>query len=168
MQTVSIKIRGKTLRVPDDGTKADIARYLFRLPEGYTVSEVSNALGMAYSQAHSIHKKMALGGRPKPSDDNGWGDPKFGRKPKTKPTKAAVLKRAEKTLKRPKVSPRVGKLRTPGMPSDIDVGECANCTYDLVVRKLPSGLDLIHVNITPEEYLSTIQFCRAVPKVLLA
>lgn len=62
--------------------------------------------------------------------------------------------------------PRVGKLRTGNLPHDIDVGPCANCGHDLVVRRSPHGFMLVHVNSTAEEYLATIQFCQAVPERL--
>jgi hypothetical protein len=55
----SVSIRGKTVTLrPLLTTNAEAARELFALPAGYTVTEVSNALGMNYSQAHSIRKKM--------------------------------------------------------------------------------------------------------------
>lgn len=183
--TIPIKIRGKTLHVTH-GTKSRIARFL--LDEGYTVSEISKAVPMAYSQVHQIHKKdqavdanarnyavarktldpqAAL--KMKPSEiartveraqaADRWGDlppTAYQQKKAARPQKAKVL-------------PRVGKLRTPGLPSDIDVGPCANCGYDLVVTKGGStGYLLKHVNTTTEEYLAVTQFCNATPQVLLS
>lgn len=155
--TIPIKIRGKTLHF-STSSKAALARYL--LDEGYTVSEISKAVPMAYSQVHQIAQKE---GKVKPhagqtvfKGEDPWGKlPPRGRK-STKPAKL------------PKgVTNRVGKLRTPGLPSDIAVGPCANCAHDLVVRGGPTGFAIIHTNTTTEEYLAVTQFCVAVPEVLV-
>ena len=192
-KTTPIRIRGKTLYVSwqSGDPKSVLARYL--LDEGYTVNEISRAVPMAYSQVHSIYQKMpkrlqvavvgkantgktyllpaksatkskasredslirAHGMKPQEVDRRlAWDDLQFGRKKTTKPTKA-------------KLRPGIGKLRTPGLPSDIDVGECANCGHDIVVRRLPTGFTLIHTNISAEEHLAVTQFCTACPRVLL-
>ena len=145
-----ITIRGKPVTVAGK-SKADVARFL--LEGGYTVSEISKAVPMAYSQVHQLAKKLgSIATEP-------WGDPGLGRKAKTKPQSSKLLK--------PGTAPRVGKLRTPGLPSDVDVGECANCGYDVAIRKLVSGFAFIHINTSAEVYLAVTQFCTAMPKVLL-
>lgn len=175
-----IHIRGKIVALDAASfSKADLARALLDL--GYTVSEISKAVPMAYSQVHSIHQKdqqtdakaRASVSKPKASREDSlirahgmkpqevdqklaWTDPTFGRKKATKPAKSPMVSRA-----------RVGKLRTPGFPSDLTVGECANCGHDLVVRGLPTGFVLVHTNISAEEHLAVTQFCQAMPKVLL-
>lgn len=160
-----IRIRGKIANAPN-GSKADIARYL--LTEGYSVNEISKAVPMAYSQVHQLNQK-----RPKPSREDSlirahgmkpqeadrrlaWTDPQFGKRQPTKPSKSPMVSRS-----------RVGKLRVPGLSSDVAVGECVNCGHDLVVRPTPTGFVLIHVNTSAEEYLAVTQFCLSVPKVLL-
>lgn len=64
---------------------------------------------------------------------------------------------------------KVGKLRTPGLPSDTACGECANCGHDVVVRTEPTSGDMFlhHTGVSAEEYLSRVQFCHAVPRILL-
>lgn len=168
--------------------KSTIARLLFE--QGLSVSAVSHIIPMAYSQAHSVFASMprkststsgatrttvssrartstapsrtSSGARAAPAASDpapGWGlkpeeYAKF-RRPQTRPTKSPILNK--------KPNQRVGKLRTPGLPSDIDVGECANCGFDLVVRNDPTGYMLIHVNTSTEDYLKVTQFCNGVP-----
>lgn len=164
MRTVKVKIRGKTESFPETMTKADIARFLFSDDAGYSVNEVSKAVPMAYSQALTIRKKTqprpATKSKPKPTlEDHAREIPT-----------ARQAKRAAKPQKSTfGTTARVGKLRTGGLPSDIDVGPCANCGHDLVVRRGgAAGYLIIHVNTTAEEYLATTQFCQAVPEVLLS
>jgi len=158
MNIAQITIRGKVVRVVGSGSKADIARAL--LDEGYTVSEISKAVPMAYSQVHSIAQKTAK--QPESSGKAGLlPSPSWGRLPSPRP-------RSTKPVKvRPPLSPRVGKLRTPGLPSDTDLGPCANCGHDVALRPLPTGYTLIHINVSAEEYLATTQFCQAVPRSLI-
>lgn len=174
MAMTTIKIRGKTLPITVQ-SKADTARYLLR--QGFTVSEISKAVPMAYSQALTISKetpaeKMAASTKIMHKAGNQLAalqkdkpkvDPSWGELPKT----AHAQRQAHKPQKA-KLRPGIGKLRTPGLPSDVDVGECANCGHDVAVRRLPTGFALIHINISSEEYLSVIQFCQAMPKVLLS
>lgn len=196
-----VTIRGKTVRVLGSGSKSDIARAL--LDQGYTVSEISKAVPMAYSQAHSIAKSEAGQQRMKAAGAklrelqsspagkanaaairdlrerhkaynkaNNIPDPVIAR-PETRASARAAEAKAHRTLARvaagkmPKPRPGVGKLRTPGHPTDVLAGECANCGFDLAVRRGPVGFHLVHVNITAEEYLNTAQFCQAVPRRLL-
>lgn len=194
----SVTIRGKPIKLPKHlshpglgSTKSDIARYL--LGEGYTVSEVSKAIPAAYSQVHSIWKKLVPSGAAKSSGAGvsvestrlvnhphalGVKVPRSTQQAAVKATRAAdasaqrILRReraaeAEGRPAGPKTNPRVGKLRTGGLPRDIPVGECANCGYDLVVRGTPVGYVFTHVNATAEEYIATIQFCQAVPLKLV-
>lgn len=170
-------------------TKAEKARRLLKL--GYDVSAISRAVPMAYSQVHSIAKKEGI-------DATYHGTPgaqieravKASRRPATTATikvESAGMRQAtsnreawgklpptahsQRQARKPtktKLRPGIGKLRTPGLPSDIDVGECANCGHDVAVRRLPTGFALIHINATAEEYLKVIQFCTAMPKVLLS
>lgn len=176
-------------------SKADKARVLFRNGDGagggYTVTEVSKALGMAYSQAHSIFKSMDRAREPskrqappsrpgRPGKVNpGVGAhtlPRSGFKHTTEdletiakrdiPTARALAKNA-KAKKGQTPQRKTGKLRTPGMPSDIDAGPCANCQHDLAIRSNGGTWLLIHVNTTAEEYLATTQFCIAVPEALI-
>lgn len=151
-----------------NGKKSDTARAL--LAEGYSVSEVSKAIPAAYSQVLAISKKLkSTDPAPDPAAD--WG-PAANTPTRTslKPVKSKVLEdlRKGKPFKMPTANPRIGKLRLPGMPSDTDVGECINCGFDLVIRGDKTGFMLIHVGASAEDYLSTIQFCNAVPKVLRA
>jgi hypothetical protein len=152
----TITIRGKQIKVAGPHSKANLARRL--LAEGYTVSEISKAVPMAYSQVHKINKIQAGYEIVRPdAPSKAWGNlPPKGR-PATKPTKAKV---------RP-LNPRIGKLRTPGYPSDVAVGECLNCEHDLVIRGGPTGYMLTHINISTEEYLAVVQFCNAVPRALM-
>lgn len=87
-------------------------------------------------------------------------------KPVTSPVLDAIKKGKPVDLGR--LTGRVGKLRTPGLPSDTAIGECANCGFELVIRNGKDGLMLTHIGMSTEEYLSMIQFCQAVPKILLA
>lgn len=194
-------IRGKPLKFyPASPSKSDWARELLKL--GYTASEIANAVPMAYSQVHSIKKKLDA----ERFVDDVMGKVKQGKAvvmqmdtTKVLPHKApspigvstvrnvrgeakkaeAEKKSAQKVLDReraseaagkrpgPRAAPRVGKLRTGNLPNDIDVGPCANCGFDLVVRRGPYGLMFTHVNATSEEYLAKIQFCQAVPEKLV-
>jgi hypothetical protein len=160
-------------------TKAGIARSL--LVEGYSVSEISKAVPMAYSQVHSIQKQRLENANPGRERGRGAGLSVS----RGSATQATFTRASGSTAKAPRASQpssfqaaqkaqgfKVGKLRTPGAPSDIEVGECANCGFDLVVRRAPiagqTKLILVHVNILPDEYIHTVQFCQAVPKKLLA
>lgn len=173
---------------PDVTSKADKARILFRQGDGdggeYSTSEVSKALGMAYSQAHSVRKSLGQPpkakptpseritkrlARPMPVARSGYKHQAEDLETIAKrdvPTARQLAKSAK--VKKTGVTARVGKLRTPGHPTDIDVGVCANCGFDLVVRKGPPQYVLVHVNVTAEEYLAITQFCMATPEVLLA
>lgn len=171
-KTTLIKIRGKTLPVTWQPTqsKSDLARYL--LDEGYTVSEISKAVPMAYSQVHQLNKakgelkrhEIPKNTRHDHTVGTGWGN----LPPTARTQKKALKPQKLKPLQKTNVSPRVGKLRTPGLPSDIEVGPCANCGYDVALRRLSTGFALIHINISSEEYLAVAQFCSAVPQVLVS
>lgn len=169
----TVEIRGKKVKVPN-GTKADIARAL--LSEGYSVNEVSKAIPAAYSQVLAISKKATPTKTSEP-----WSKV---RERKGAPKRAAALtqqslediaqaiptaRQKDKARKGKKaVKPnRVGKLRIGNLPQDIGCGECANCGEDVVVRPGPNGYLFVHVNITPEEYLTVVQFCHAVPQMLI-
>ena len=168
-------IRGKPLKFyPASPSKSDCARELLRL--GYTVSEISKAVPMAYSQVHSIakasHPTEAAMQAGLPGQVRGLTPPKVAKAERTAALKVVERERANEQAGRPvgtglKPNPRVGKLRIGSLPSDMAMGECANCGYDLVVRKSPHGFMFVHVNATSEEYLATIQFCQAVPKSLI-
>jgi hypothetical protein len=169
----TITIRGKPVKIVA-GTKADVARDL--LARGYTVSEISKAVPMAYSQVHSIAKAVAPQESPRQLRT-------VAKKATTRyeaAVKRAETRTAHKVIEREKANeaagrpvgagskyPRVGKLRTGNLPQDIKVGECANCGHDLVVRRAPTGFMFVHVNATTEEYLRTVQFCLAVPNSLV-
>jgi predicted transcriptional regulator len=142
------------------GTKADVAREM--LDMGYSVSQISKAVPMAYSQVHSYLAKKGqtqqpsgvlrpLSAKVAPTEDNNAR------------RKALARSIVAKTPKLPVRSPLVGKLRTGNLTGDRDIGPCANCGHDLVVRKAPTGLMIVHVNITSDEYINTVQFCQAVP-----
>lgn len=159
------------------GTKASAARQL--LDEGFTVSQISKAVPMSYSQVHSINRAR---GEPEPAkakpikaaptkkttqqilESQATIDPRF----RTVQTRNADRRKLAEAQRIIKAVPRIGKLRTPGLPSDRAVGACANCSYDIVVRRLPTGYTLVHVNTTAEDYLKTVQFCQAVPESLIA
>lgn len=177
-----VTIRGKPVPVPT-GTKSDTARYL--LGEGYSVSEISKAVPMAYSQAHQIAKNQAEVARheiprdrPHSHTVRGTVETKairehFARRAKVEPAAPEWgdlpnTRKSTKPAKAKKLTPRIGKLRTPGLPSDIAVGTCANCGHDLVVRGGPTGYTFVHMNTTTEEYLAVTQFCNAVPLELIA
>lgn len=186
MASIKVKIRGRTMVFDAGTTKADIARTLFAdNAANYTINEVAKAVPMAYSQAMTIAKKMDGQTAPKKAKDplatpqareavakgrSEWGQSqKAPGKRTTKPMKSPVLDaiKAGKPVDIGRISGRVGKLRTPGLPSDTDVGECANCGFDLVVHLTKEGFILKHVGMSAEEYLQTVQFCQAVPKVLI-
>lgn len=198
MQTV-VRIRRKTHRFDPDWTKAKIARYLLAEDDNYTLTEISQAVPMAYSQVHSIAKAEGLTASApppaakKPQAQNTGeydqkkmlADIKTLRGPEPKPMRSGKYHRGssgrlteeEATTWEPpprakaskKTKPKIGKLRTPGLPSDIDVGACANCGHDIVVRQGGAeGYLLVHTNISAEEHLSTTQFCHAVPTALLS
>jgi hypothetical protein len=196
----TIPIRSRLVTVSGD-TKSDIARAL--LEKGFSVSEISKAVPMAYSQVHSIQKKRlqdANAGRPEPRAERGGEDrgpsserrgqsslagrgqtpPRDGAsrasngpaRQERSPQPTAAQARTRRPVAPPPPSPRVGKLKSGNAPSDIEVGECANCGFDLIVRRAPIAgrtvLLLVHVNITSDEYINTVQFCQAIPKRLLA
>jgi hypothetical protein len=186
----TVEIRGKPVKLASTGTNADLARALFNLPANYSVTEVSKALGMNYSQAHSIHKKLNTQSEGRFVAVSGTGrDSKVDFVPTTVPKKlpsgqyhkgagrgqrltedeAATWSPspARRPAKVIKGKVRDGRMRTGAGPKDVAAGECANCGYDLVVRPLPTGYSFVHTNATAEEYLATIQFCQAVPKSLL-
>jgi hypothetical protein len=156
------------------GTKANVAREL--LDRGYSASEISKAVPMAYSQVHSIQKQRLENGTTgpereysaavRPSTPAPQRASRLGAaRASGRPEKASSIPLQAATRKAQGL--KVGKLRTPGYANDREVGECANCGHDLVVRDNGPQVMLIHVNIIPDEYLSTIQFCQAVPKRLL-
>lgn len=160
-------------------SKADVARALFK--EGFTVTQVSKLVPMAYSQAHSISQKIK-GDKGLPDGNakaavaraqSSWGQSdKAPAKKSMKPIKSPILDAIKKgkPVVMPKPRPGIGKLRIPGLPSDTDVGECVNCGFGLVIRPdHKSGqMLLIHVGSSQEDYFSTIQFCHGVPKALIA
>lgn len=186
----TFKLEGKVVTLDDKLSKADIARRL--LDEGVSLTAISKAVPMSYSQVHSINKKLT-------------NQPERGRvtqrihdrlaKPEAKPKaersglqnvcrpeidyhirghsencpegRIAANKRKAKAYEQPKARRGIGKLRTPSMPTDIPTGPCANCGHDSAIRRDPAGFLLIHVNTTAEEYMATIQFCKVVPEVLL-
>jgi hypothetical protein len=157
------------------GSKADTARQL--LAEGYTVNDIARAVPMAYSQVHNIAKKESASWQTRAHAAKVLAKPKTtpvipqrraGSAAVTaRPTPARSPNRPTRTGHSRPSGSRIGKLRTPGLPSDIAVGECANCGHDLVIRLGNSGYMLVHVNITTEEYLATCQFCLAVPQSLV-
>lgn len=151
---------------PNTQTKADKARVLLTTG-GYTVSEVSKGLGMAYSQVHSINKKLALQGYRAPAQSTRTLEDHAQAIPTARQRNRARKPLPSPALTQPKPRKGIGKLRTPGHPSDIDVGPCGNCDHDLVVRRGPTGYMLVHVNVTAEEHLAVTQFCQPVPEVLL-
>lgn len=165
---------GKVVLVDAGLSKADKARLLF--DAGFSVSTVSQMVPMAYSQAHSIHKKLGLATLPKPASVVGassWGPTaRTPTRKSMKPVKSPVLDAIKKgkPIQINKVGVgKVGRLRTPGLPSDTDCGECANCGYDVVIRTMPGGhYEFLHTGYSTEEYLATVQFCHAVPRVMLA
>lgn len=197
MIKVKVWSGGQTHTYPDGTSKSDIARDLLTCDIGYSVSEISKAIPMAYSQAHSLSKKIEQGqptpprripGVPLLSRSQRAVDAGIGKQPPTtrkgasryeSAVKRAETKAANAVVQReraseaaglpagPKHNPKVGKLRTGNLPQDIDVGPCANCGFDLVVRRSPHGFMFTHVNATAEEYLATIQFCQAVPERLI-
>ena len=149
------------------GTKSNVAREL--LDRGYSVSEISKAVPMAYSQVFSIAKARAHDAEPQRAST---ARPAASRQaaPASTSAPAQASGRQERHPPRAAYRPqgKVGKLRTPGqLGSDKAVGECANCGHDLVVRQGPQQLMLVHVNTTADEYLETIQFCMALPACLL-
>lgn len=190
---VTISIRGRLVTV-NRGTKSDIARAL--LEKGFTVSEISKAVPMAYSQVHFIQKQRlenanaglergqssSLRGRaasatPAKEGASRDGAPRASGRPtgyqrSPQPATAqASTRRSQTRSKEPQAwkgqAPQVGKLKTPSHARDTEIGPCANCGFDLVVRQAPVAgkaiLMLVHVNITSDEYLNTVQFCQGVP-----
>jgi hypothetical protein len=162
-------------------TKSDQIRELLR--KGKSVNEAAKATGAAYSQAHSIAKLMGavVNGRlvetkaklrsAKPerlsetADRLAAKDPRFATV-QTRNADRRLMAKAAKVAKAAK--PKIGKLRTPGLPSDQPVGACANCGYGLVVRRGGTGYVLVHTGVSAEEYLATVQFCVAVPESIVA
>lgn len=188
----TFKLEGKVVTLDDKLSKADIARRL--LDEGISLTAISKAVPMSYSQVHSINKKLkpgpvdAHGPTTKASNDR-WARAgkeareRSGLQNVCRPEidyhirghsedclqgKIEANKRKAKAIANPKARKGIGKLRTPGMPTDIPTGPCVNCGHDTALRRDPTGFMLIHVNTTAEEYVSTIQFCKAVPEALLA
>lgn len=209
----TFKAAGVVVTLDDSLSKADIARRL--LDEGLSVSLIAKLVPMAYSQVHSISKKIE-GDKGLPSGNakatveraqarNPLATPQQ-REAKARelsglqnvcrpdidyharPHSAGCLKgiKADNNKRRKEVahaavgmkpsrsqvhalgqSPRVGKLRTPGLPTDTVAGPCANCGYELVIRGSSNGWVLIHTGVSAEEYMATIQFCQAVPQLLL-
>lgn len=199
MAQIKIKIRGQTIPFDDRLSKADIARILFADESiSYTTNEVSKAVPMAYSQAMTIKKKMGKNqpaAKAKARDPlatpqaretayktqrgqelkvpSDWGQSaRAAGKRTTKPMKSPILDAIKngKPVDIGRVSGRVGKLRTGGLPSDTAVGECINCGHDLVIRNTGPGVHFtfVHINVSTEDYLAVTQFCHGVPKVLLA
>lgn len=190
---VTIALQGGTVKVqlPAGMTKSDMARELFRHPQGFSVKEVSEAVGMHYSQAHSVRAKMpqfvqaVQHGKSKdarvdfivPEAPKKTPRGQYHKGPKrgqrlTEEQAATWEPVAEQrdTRRAPKMVKgklRDGRLRTGKFPKDVEVGKCANCGYDLAIRPTGPGLVFVHINATPEEYLAKIQFCQAVPEVLL-
>jgi len=158
-----VKIRSNEIDFGDDWTKAEIARYLLAEDDGYSASEISKAVPMSYSQVHQIAAKLnsaeSLSSKAKATIEP--ASPAWGTLPPSGRPSARPVTNYKK-------GGRVGKLRTPGLPLDTLVGECANCGYDVVVRPTSSGFVLIHTGVSAEEYLATVQFCHAVPRSLIA
>lgn len=188
MPTRTFKLEGKVVSVDVSLSKADMARRL--LDEGISVSAISKVVPMAYSQVHSISKKLTVvgahGPRPKAENERWRKASRSVREvtriecdssidfhviPHSKGcTRGQILsnKRRAKELEKPKLGRRgTGKLRVPGLPLDLPAGKCANCSFDLLVKKTPTGYILAHSGMSAEEYLSTVQFCKAVPESLV-
>lgn len=187
----TFKLEGKVVTLDDKLSKADTARRL--LDEGVSLTAISKAVPMSYSQAHSINKKLkpqpahvdAHGPTTKASQDR-WAkagkEARAGLQNVCRPEidyhirghsedcpegRIAANKRKAKAYAQPKARKGIGKLRIPGLPTDTPTGPCVNCGSDTVVKKTSTGYVIVHVNITPEEYMATIQFCKAVPEALL-
>lgn len=157
-----VTIRGKNYDIAA-GSKADVARALFEAPEGYSVSEVSKAIPMAYSQAHSIFRKI----------EPRWTAPK-----KTKPSREDSMIRAhgmkpaevdrglgrEDNNARRRATARAIVGSKPTAKAIVWKGVCANCGHDIEARMVGQQNTFVHVNVTPEEFLKTIQFCMAFPR----
>lgn len=168
MLHLRVSIRGKSIQM-SGYSKADIARALFEAPEGYSVSEVSKAIPMAYSQAHSVHK--ALGGsairRPmsKGPDLVNRGEVEkrlkaAGHEDHNARRKAAAraivgAKPAQPKVTRPRAKPFVWK------------GTCLNCGHNLESRFIGELNTLVHTGVTHDDYLNSIQFCQAFPTGLI-
>lgn len=176
-----VTIRGKNYDIAA-GSKADVARALFESPEGFSVSEVSKAIPMAYSQAHSIFRKIeprwTAPKKAKPSREDSMirahgmkpadADRRLGREDnnaRRRATARAIVGRGPHL-----VEPRSGaigliKSNTGPAPKGIVwKGVCANCGHDIEARMVGRQNTFIHVNVTPEEFLKTIQFCMAFPR----
>ena len=204
-----VTIRGQSVKVPGGGSKANVARVL--LDQGYTVSEISKAVPMAYSQVHSIAQKTgALSANADPRPGRGQdsraqrerptavgrgldhprgsealerpgasrasGRPaRDARPPQPAAPQAhtrgskSVQPQARQVTQGPQARPRVGNIRLAGRVQrpERQVGACANCKHDLVLRDFAGMWTLVHINITPEDYIRTIQFCQATPVSLL-
>jgi len=163
----SVSIEQDLKRFTPDVTKAEKARRLLKL--GYSVSVISRAVPIAYSQVHSINKILGTQPRVSPLREPAKADPKplssgkYHRGPQRQ-----RLTEDEAAMWHPPAKPRIlkikkgiGKLRTGGYPSDVEVGKCANCDFDLVVRDLPTGYALIHVN---EQLRNTLQSLSSAPQ----
>lgn len=161
MLHLRVTIRGKAVQISGD-SKADIARALFK--SDYSVSEVSKAIPMAYSQAHSIRKGMVeVGG--KPSKDY--------KLTKVKKAEAEVERAVSHLLDaninnaRRKATARALVGAKPKAKAVVWKGTCGNCGRDIEARLVGQQNTFVHVNVDPADYVKEVQFCQAFPKGLI-
>lgn len=182
-----VTIRGKNYDIVG-GSKADVARALFEAPEGYSVSEVSKAIPMAYSQAHSIARREGIltypgegkvKTKPKASREDSMirahgmkpadADRRLGRDPASD-TEGEVYRHDNNARRRATARAVVGAAvarydkSRPAAKAIVWKGVCANCGHDIEARMVGRQNTFVHVHVTPEEFLKTIQFCMAFPR----
>lgn len=190
MTMTTIKIRKKTYKFALGESKSDIARFLLAEDDRYTVSEISKAVPMAYSQAHSVAQKagkLKLDDRPvavpavELQTDHRYKPPRTtaekiaakpiasyagGKRPTSKgrvaEAKVWAGKKADEIIGRTNIA--VSPLRAHGKRA---LGKCANCGFDLIETIAGKERLIVHTGGDAADYYAKIQFCHAFPESLV-
>lgn len=156
-------------------TKADVARAMFE--DDYSVTQVSKAVPMAYSQAHSIRKGMVeVGG--KPSKDYKLTKVKKAEaevehavshlldanlnNARRRATARAIVGSSRETYHG--VGRRAGKSAVRAAKAYVWKGECGNCGRPIEAKMVGGQNTFIHTAVDPTDYIREVQFCMAFPK----